>query len=133
MVAQREAFGRTLVELADADDRAVVLDGDLANSTKADIFAEAHTERFLAMGIAEQNMAGVAAGLATGTCVGAAAAGALVGAAAAGADVGAAAGGALGAHAARTPRPMPSPLRPNAVNSWRRCRRNLERSDDSFT
>ena len=64
-VAQREAFGRTLVELADADDRVVVLDGDLANSTKADIFAEAHTERFLAMGIAEQNMAGVAAGLAT--------------------------------------------------------------------
>ena len=64
-VAQREAFGRTLVELADADDRVVVLDGDLANSTKADIFAEAYPDRFLAMGIAEQNMAGVAAGLAT--------------------------------------------------------------------
>ena len=64
-IAQREAFGRTLVELADADDRVLVLDGDLANSTKADIFAEAHPERFLAMGIAEQNMAGVAAGLAT--------------------------------------------------------------------
>ena len=39
-IAQREAFGRTLVELADADDRVLVLDGDLANSTKADIFAE---------------------------------------------------------------------------------------------
>ncbi len=65
MIAQREVFGRTLVELADADERVLVLDGDLANSTKADIFAEARPERFLAMGIAEQNMAGVAAGLAT--------------------------------------------------------------------
>ena len=51
----------------------------------------------------------------------------LVGAAA-GADVGA--GGALGAHAASTPRPA---LRPNAVSSWRRRRRNLEKSDGWFT
>jgi len=64
-VAQRETFGRTLVELAEQDERVLVLDGDLANSTRADIFAEAYPERFLAMGIAEQNMAGVAAGLAT--------------------------------------------------------------------
>ncbi|MDE3094655.1 MAG: transketolase family protein [Chloroflexota bacterium] len=65
MIAQRDVFGRTLVELADADPRLLVLDGDLANSTKADVFAEAYPDRFLAMGIAEQNMAGVAAGLAT--------------------------------------------------------------------
>ncbi|MDP9238777.1 MAG: transketolase family protein [Chloroflexota bacterium] len=64
-LAQREIFGRTLVALANDDPRVLVLDGDLANSTRADIFAEAHPDRFLAMGIAEQNMAGVAAGLAT--------------------------------------------------------------------
>jgi transketolase len=43
----------------------LVLDADLASSTKAQLFAEAHPERFLRMGIAEQNMVGVAAGLAT--------------------------------------------------------------------
>ena len=63
--SQREVFGRTLVELAAEDERVVGLDGDLANSTRADIFADAYPDRFLAMGIAEQNMAGVAAGLAT--------------------------------------------------------------------
>ena len=42
-----------------------MLDGDLANSTKADMFAAAHPDRFFEMGIAEQNMLGVAAGLAT--------------------------------------------------------------------
>jgi transketolase len=43
----------------------LVLDGDLANSTRADIFADRWPARFLEMGIAEQNMVGVAAGLAT--------------------------------------------------------------------
>jgi transketolase len=42
-----------------------MLDGDLGSSTKADIFERAHPDRFLQMGIAEQNMLGVAAGLAT--------------------------------------------------------------------
>jgi transketolase len=64
-VAVREAFGKALIELADADPRLFVLDGDLANSTRADIFAEARPTRFLEMGIAEQNMMGVAAGMAT--------------------------------------------------------------------
>jgi transketolase len=41
-----------------------VLDGDLANSTKADKFAKAHPDRFFQMGIAEQNLIGAAAGLA---------------------------------------------------------------------
>ncbi|MDI6696710.1 MAG: transketolase C-terminal domain-containing protein [Anaerolineales bacterium] len=63
--AQRVAFGETLVELIDQDPRILVLDGDLANSTRADIVANARPERFFEMGIAEQNMAGVAAGLAT--------------------------------------------------------------------
>jgi transketolase len=51
--------------MASADPRLVVLDGDLANSTKADIFAAAHPVRFYEMGIAEQNMLGVASGMAT--------------------------------------------------------------------
>jgi transketolase len=64
-VAQRVAFGETLVELAGAYPDLLVLDGDLANSTRADIFNQAHPDRFLEMGIAEQNLVGVAAGLAT--------------------------------------------------------------------
>lgn len=63
--SQRETLGHTLVELADRTDRVVVLDGDLATSTRTDIFAAAHPGRFLQMGIAEQNMVGVAAGLST--------------------------------------------------------------------
>ena len=63
--AMREVWGSTLCELMAEDPRIVVLDGDLANSTKADKVAERLPERFLQMGIAEQNMAGVAAGLAT--------------------------------------------------------------------
>ncbi len=65
MIAMRDAWGRELVEQAQTDERIVVLDGDLANSTKADMFAKAHPDRFLQMGIAEQNMVGVAAGLAS--------------------------------------------------------------------
>lgn len=63
--AMREVFGHTVSELADHDPRIVMLDGDLGSSTKADIFEQAHGDRFLQMGIAEQNMIGVAAGMAT--------------------------------------------------------------------
>jgi transketolase len=62
--AQRDVFGNQLIALAKTYPNLVVLDGDLANSTKADLFAAAVPERFLQMGIAEQNMASVAAGLA---------------------------------------------------------------------
>ena len=65
LVAQRDVFGQTLIELADADERVYVLDGDLANSTKADMVSTQRPERFLQMGIAEQNMMGVAAGMAS--------------------------------------------------------------------
>ncbi len=65
MRAQREAWGETLAEMAVEDHDLVVLDGDLANSTKADAFATAHPDRFIQMGIAEQNMVGVAAGMAS--------------------------------------------------------------------
>lgn len=64
LIAMREAFGKALVELAAEHPELVVLDGDLANSTRADIFAEAVPERFLQMGIAEQNLVGTAAGMA---------------------------------------------------------------------
>ena len=62
---QRVVFGRTLVALAAQDPRILVLDGDLANSTRADIVATERPDRFLEMGIAEQNLVGVAAGLTT--------------------------------------------------------------------
>lgn len=65
MKALRDVWADTLIALANDDQRIVVLDGDLANSTKADKFAAAHPDRFLEMGIAEQNMVGVAVGMAT--------------------------------------------------------------------
>lgn len=64
-IAMRDAWGQGLTDLAGTYAQLVVLDGDLANSTKADIFAKAYPNRFFEMGIAEQNMLGVAAGLAT--------------------------------------------------------------------
>ena len=63
--AMREVFGETVAALAEDDPRVVMLDGDVGSSTKGDIFERAHPERYLQMGIAEQNMLGVAAGLAT--------------------------------------------------------------------
>lgn len=65
MPAQRDVFGDTLVTLCTADPRVVVLDGDLANSTKSDKVALARPDRFFMLGIAEQNLVGVAAGMAT--------------------------------------------------------------------
>ena len=64
MKALRDVFGDTLSELARQNPSIVVLDADLANSTKADKFAQAHPDRFLEMGIAEQNMVGTAVGMA---------------------------------------------------------------------
>ena len=65
LLAQRDAFGDTLIELIDQDERVYVLDGDLANSTKADKVSQDRPDRFFQMGIAEQNMMGVAAGMAS--------------------------------------------------------------------
>jgi transketolase len=61
----REAWADTLVDLAAVNPEILVLDGDLASSTRADRFASAYPDRFLEMGIAEQNIVGVAAGLST--------------------------------------------------------------------
>jgi transketolase len=61
----RKAFVRTLVELADADPRVLLLTGDLGFMA-LEPFIERHPDRFLNMGVAEQNMVGVATGLAEG-------------------------------------------------------------------
>ncbi len=63
--SQREVFGETLAAMAHERDDILVLDGDLANSTRADIVAERAPHAFVEAGIAEQNLFGVAAGLAT--------------------------------------------------------------------
>ncbi len=63
--ALRLVFGETITELADEDDRIVVLDGDTGSSTYTSLFEAAHPERFFQMGITEQNMLGMAAGMST--------------------------------------------------------------------
>ena len=60
----REGFGRALVTLGERDPRVVVLVGDLSESTMVNLFAERFPERFIEVGVAEQNMTGIAAGLA---------------------------------------------------------------------
>ena len=62
--ATREAYGKALEALGAEREDIVVLDADLSKSTKTNLFAKAFPERFFDMGIAEQNMLGVAAGLA---------------------------------------------------------------------
>lgn len=63
-VATREAAGRALVALGDCDSRVVCLDGDVKNSTYTDLFEREFPARFIQCFIAEQNMVGVASGLA---------------------------------------------------------------------
>ena len=60
----RVVFGETVTELAAHDPRIVMLDGDLGSSTQAKLFEDAYPGRYFQMGIAEQNMLGVAAGMA---------------------------------------------------------------------
>lgn len=64
-VATRDAYGKALVKLGRLHNDVVVLDADLSKSTKTAEFAAAFPDRFFNMGIAEQNMIGTAAGLAT--------------------------------------------------------------------
>jgi len=63
-VSMREAYGKTLVELGKENQALVVLDADLSQSTRTRFFAHEFPERFFDCGIAEQNMIGIAAGLA---------------------------------------------------------------------
>lgn len=63
--ATRESYGKALAELANSNKDVVVLDADLSKSTKTAEFQKVAPERFFNMGIAEANMMGVAAGMAT--------------------------------------------------------------------
>ncbi|MEK7156383.1 MAG: transketolase C-terminal domain-containing protein [Patescibacteria group bacterium] len=64
MASTREGFGKGVVEAGTADERVVVLTADLAESTQAHHFQKAFPARFIQCGVAEQNMATVAAGMA---------------------------------------------------------------------
>ena len=64
-IATRDSYGKALVELADAGKDFVVLDADLAAATKTGTLKKAYPDKFVDIGIAEQNMIGIAAGLAS--------------------------------------------------------------------
>lgn len=63
--ATRQSFGEELANIGEKNEKIVVLDADLSSATKTNIFAKKFPNRFFDMGIAEQNMIGTAAGLAT--------------------------------------------------------------------
>ncbi|MBM3994631.1 MAG: transketolase family protein [Planctomycetes bacterium] len=63
--ATREAFGLALAQLGETQQDIVVVDGDVGNSTRTEIFGKKFPNRFFNVGIAESNLVGVAAGLAS--------------------------------------------------------------------
>ncbi|PKM84695.1 MAG: transketolase [Firmicutes bacterium HGW-Firmicutes-11] len=63
-IATRQAYGEILVELGSKDENIVVLDADLSGSTMTKFFAKEFPERFFNVGVAEQNLCGIAAGVA---------------------------------------------------------------------
>ncbi|MBQ3972620.1 MAG: transketolase family protein, partial [Lachnospiraceae bacterium] len=64
-VATRESYGKALAELGNEIENLVVLDADLAGATKTGVFKKAFPDRFIDCGIAECDMMGIAAGMAT--------------------------------------------------------------------
>ena len=64
-IATRDSYGNALVEVGREHDDLIVLDADLAGATKTCIFQKEFPERHWDCGIAEANMTGIAAGLAT--------------------------------------------------------------------
>ena len=64
-IATRQSYGEALVELGKKNKNVVVLDADLSSATKTSMFAKEFPERFINVGIAEQNLMGIAAGLST--------------------------------------------------------------------
>ena len=64
-IATRESYGNALVELGKKHEDLIVLDADLAGATKTGTFQKAFPDRHWDCGIAEANMAGIAAGLST--------------------------------------------------------------------
>lgn len=65
MLGQRGAFGQALTELGRDNENIVALSADLCNTSGLDRFKKAYPDRFINVGIAEQNMVGIAAGLAS--------------------------------------------------------------------
>src|SRR3989304_8121844 len=63
-VPTRDGYGQGVVALGEKNPNVVVLTGDLSESTRANMFEEKFPERFIECGVAEQNMMGIAAGLA---------------------------------------------------------------------
>ena len=63
-LSMRQGFGEGLVEAGEKDNRVVVVSADLEDSVKLDLFHKKFPERFIEVGVAEQNMMGVGAGLA---------------------------------------------------------------------
>jgi transketolase len=64
-IATRESYGKALKEFAEEFPNMIVLDADLAAATKTEVFRDAYPHRHIDCGIAESNMMGVAAGMAT--------------------------------------------------------------------
>ena len=64
-IATRESFGKALVELGKENKDVIVLTADLAGATKTSLFEKEFPDRFINVGIAEQNLIGISAGLAT--------------------------------------------------------------------
>ena len=64
-MATRDAYGKTLAELGKINENIVAVDADLSGSTKTSVFKKEFPERFFNIGIAEQNLMGCAAGLAS--------------------------------------------------------------------
>lgn len=60
-IATRQSYGEALKELGNENENVVVLDADLSQATKTNIFAKEFPERFFDMGISEQDMMGTAA------------------------------------------------------------------------
>lgn len=63
-IATRQSYGEALVKLGEKNEEVVVLDADLSSATKTNLFANQFPERFKNVGIAEQNLMGIGAGLA---------------------------------------------------------------------
>ncbi len=63
-VSTRQGFGEGIIIAGNENEKIVVLSADLSESTKANIFAERHPDRFIELGVAEQNLASVASGMA---------------------------------------------------------------------
>ena len=64
-IATRQSYGEELAKLGEENENVVVLDADLSTATKTEIFAKKFPDRFINVGIAEQNLMGISAGLST--------------------------------------------------------------------